>query len=297
MKLLKILTKRNIKLFFKDKGLFLTSLITPMILLVLYVSFLANVYRDSYAAGLPEGVISEKLRDALVSGQLVSSLLAVSTVTVSFCSNMLMVQDKVKGQIKDFSITPVNSSTLAFSYFLSTVTVTLIISLSAFLVGSVYIMSVGWFLTVSDVLHILLDIILLVLFGTALSSIINVFLSSQGQISAVGTIVSSGYGFLCGAYMPISQFSEGLQNAIAFLPGTYGTSLFRQHFLFSVLNEIEAEGVPEVVINELRDITDCNIYFFDSNVSEYNKYLILIGAVAVLLGIYILLHRIVTKHK
>ena len=31
-----ILIKRNIKLFFKDKGMFFTSLITPAILLVLY---------------------------------------------------------------------------------------------------------------------------------------------------------------------------------------------------------------------------------------------------------------------
>lgn len=29
---------RNIKLFFKDKGMFFTSLVTPMILLVLYVT-------------------------------------------------------------------------------------------------------------------------------------------------------------------------------------------------------------------------------------------------------------------
>ena len=58
----------------------------------------------------------------------------------------------------------------------------------------------------------------------ALSSIINFFLSTQGQISAVGTIISAGYGFLCGAYMPISSFSNGLQKIISFLPGTYGTS-------------------------------------------------------------------------
>ena len=44
MKTLLMLTKRNIKLFFKDKGMFLTSLITPLILLVLYVSFLKNIY-------------------------------------------------------------------------------------------------------------------------------------------------------------------------------------------------------------------------------------------------------------
>ena len=36
------LIRRNSKLYFKDKGMFFTSLITPMILLVLYVTFLSR---------------------------------------------------------------------------------------------------------------------------------------------------------------------------------------------------------------------------------------------------------------
>jgi multidrug/hemolysin transport system permease protein len=55
-----ILIRRNVKLFFKDKGMFFTSLITPMILLVLYATFLGNVHADSFRMGLPEGVEIEK---------------------------------------------------------------------------------------------------------------------------------------------------------------------------------------------------------------------------------------------
>lgn len=40
------LIRRNTKLYFKDKGMFFTSLITPLILLVLYSTFLSNVYCD-----------------------------------------------------------------------------------------------------------------------------------------------------------------------------------------------------------------------------------------------------------
>ena len=102
------LVKRNTKLFFKDKGMFFTSLITPAILLMLYVTFLANVYRDSFISSMPEGVtLPEDLLEGLVCGQLISSILAVSCVTVAFCSNFLMVQDKVTGAIRDLRITPV----------------------------------------------------------------------------------------------------------------------------------------------------------------------------------------------
>ena len=66
-----ILIKRNIKLFFKDKGMFFTSLITPAILLVLYVTFLGNVYRDSFTSNLPnslklsESIIEEPVKKTL----------------------------------------------------------------------------------------------------------------------------------------------------------------------------------------------------------------------------------------
>lgn len=284
------LLKRNTKLFFKDKGMFFTSLITPAILLVLYATFLGNVYRESFLSALPEGFsVAEELIGGLVGGQLISSILAVSCVTVAFCSNMLMVQDKATGTCWDLTISPLKPTTLALSYYLSTFLATLLICLVAAAICLVYVAAVGWYMTVSDVLLLLLDIVLLVLFGTALSSIVNFFLSSQGQISAVGTIVSSGYGFLCGAYMPISQFSEGLRRVILFLPGTYGTSLVRNHAMGGVLAEMGRSGFPSDVVEAIRDSIDCNLYFFEQPVGLPAMYAIVAGTVAVLIAAYILM--------
>ena len=255
-----LLIKRNIKLFFKDKGMFFTSLITPAILLVLYATFLGKVYRDSFTSSLPEMfTLPEKIINGLVGSQLMSSILAVSCVTVAFCSNFLMVQDKVNGTVKDLRISPVKSYVLSLSYYVATFVSTLIICFTATAICLVYIAVVGWYMSLSDVLLLLLDVFMLVLFGTALSSLINLFLSTQGQLSAVGTIISAGYGFVCGAYMPIYSFSEGLQKAIMFLPGTYGTSLVRNHSMRGVLSEMQNEGVPAEVISGIKDSLDCNL--------------------------------------
>ncbi len=291
MKTLAALIKRNSKMFFKDKGMFFTSLITPLILLVLYSTFLANVYRDSFKMSLPAGFeVTQKLVDGAVGAQLFSSLLAVCCVTVAFCSNMLMVQDKANGTIKDLTVAPVRSSYLALGYYISTALTTLIICLAAMGASLIYIAATGWFLSISDILLLLLDIFLLVMFGTALSSIIGFFLSSQGQISAVGTVVSAGYGFICGAYMPISQFGEGLQKVISFLPGTYGTSLLRNHAMRGVFEEMSAQNIPDEVIEAMKDALDCNLYFFDNQVSLPAMYLILGGSVALLVGIHIIIN-------
>lgn len=285
------LTRRNSKLFFKDRGMFFSSLITPIILLVLYVTFLANVYRDSFASAIPAGVVvPDAVLNGTVGAQLFSSLLAVSCVTVAFCSNMLMVQDKVSGARADLTIAPVKRSSLAMSYYLATLFSTLLVSLVTTGVCLLYVAKIGWYLSTCDVLCIVLDVFLLTMFGTALSSIINFFLSTQGQISAVGTIVSAGYGFICGAYMPISQFGAGLQKVLSFLPGTYGTALLRNHALRGVLEEMRTLGFPSEVVEAIRDSVDCNIYFFDSAVSVPAMYAIMAGSVAVLVAIYVFMN-------
>ena len=272
--------------------MFFTSLITPAILLVLYVTFLGNVYRDSFTSNLPNSLkLSESIIEGLVGSQLISSILAVSCVTVAFCSNFLMVQDKANGTIRDLRISPVKSATLSLSYYTATLFSTLIICFAATGICLTYVAIVGWNMLLADIFFLFLDILLLVLFGTALSSIINFFLSTQGQISAVGTIISAGYGFICGAYMPISSFGKGLQKIISFLPGTYGTSLIRNHTMQGALAEIQNQGIPIVVIEKLKDSLDCNLYFFGSQVKIGTMYMILGITILVLIGIYILLNK------
>ncbi len=305
MKTFCVMLKRNVKMFFKDKGLFFTSMITPLILLVLYATFLSNVYKDSFLGVMSEFnvTVDDRLMNGLVGGQLFSSLLAVSCVTVSFCSNMLMVQDKVSGARKDFLMGPLKKSTLAFSYYTASAFSTLIICFFAIVACFIYIAIIGWYITIVDVFCILLDVFLLVMFGTALSSVINYFLSSQGHISAVGSIVSSCYGFICGAYMPLASFAEGLKNVIMFLPGTYGTSLLRNHTLNGVFSEmstqLSANNPPEMVeqlIGGLRDSIDCNIYFFNESVGIGTMYLVLAVAVAILVGAYVFIN-VLSKKK
>ncbi len=289
---------RNTKLFFRDKGMFITALITPLILLGLYAAFLGRIYRDSFASGLPAGgSLPEELLDATVGGQLVSSLLAVCCVSVAFCSNLMMIQDKVTGARRDLTMAPVGSASLSLGYFVSCALVTLIICFVALAAGLLYLGVIGWYLTLSDVLILTADVLLLGLFGTALSSVVIYPLSTNGQASAVGTIISAGYGFICGAYMPLSSFAEGLQRVLSFLPGTYGTSLLRNHTLRGVFGEMEALGLPPEVIRGLRDAVDCNFYFFGTKVTVPAMYAVIGGATLLLIGLYILINALTARRR
>lgn len=309
------LTKRNIKLFFKDKGLFITSLITPLIILFLYLAFLKDIYLTTFENGIIEGLMSSGLTkeaalalinsdqeisniiNGVISAQLVSSVLAVSCISISFSANLMMVQDKVTGAIKDITITPVKKSTIALSYYLGTFLISLIICLVTTGIGLVYMALTDWYLSFSDCIFMILDVILLVLFGTALSSVVCYPLSTEGQISAVTAIISAGYGFICGAYMPISSFNDTLQKVILFLPGTYGTSIIRNVTMSGAFRAMEDHHILKNFVPSMMESIDCKLYFFDNEVSLTTMHLIVSITIVILVITFILMTKINKKRK
>lgn len=291
------LVLRNTKMYFKDMGMFLTSLITPAILLILFMTFLGSIYKDSFVSAIPKELeVSDKLINGLVDGQLSSAMLATSCVTVAFCSNLLMVQDRANGTRKDLIVSPIKKTTLGLSYFLASILSTLIVNLTATMICFIYIGCMGWFLSVGEALLAILDVILLTLFGVSLASCINYFLNTQGQASAVGTIVSSCYGFVCGAYMPISSYGKGLQNFMAFLPGTYGTSLIRNHMMNGALDSL-SEQLPLEAIKAMKDSVDVNLYFFDNSVEVWQMYLILLSFIVLFIALYLAFVKFIKRRE
>ena len=251
MKEITALVSRNRKLFFKDKGMLFSSMITPVILIVLYATFLANVYKDSFVSATKDMIdLSDKIINGTVAAQLAAALIAVSCVTVTFCVNLTMVQDRASGARKDFDVSPVSKTKIYIGYFLSTVLNSLMVN------------------------------------GTALALCLLYIL---GQLSAVGTIVSAGYGFVCGAYMPISNFSSGLQKALSYLPGTYGTSLVKNHMLNGVYKEMADIGLPSEAVTVIRNTLDCNPVFRGHVVGVSQMYLIMAGSIVVFGAAYLLI--------
>ena len=290
MKEITALVSRNRKLFFKDKGMLFSSMITPVILIVLYATFLANVYKDSFVSATKDMIdLSDKIINGTVAAQLAAALIAVSCVTVTFCVNLTMVQDRASGARKDFDVSPVSKTKIYIGYFLSTVLNSLMVNGTALALCLLYILKMRWYMSASDVIFVILDMILLVLFGSTLSSIVSYPLKTQGQLSAVGTIVSAGYGFVCGAYMPISNFSSGLQKALSYLPGTYGTSLVKNHMLNGVYKEMADIGLPSEAVTVIRNTLDCNPVFRGHVVGVSQMYLIMAGSIVVFGAAYLLI--------
>jgi multidrug/hemolysin transport system permease protein len=252
---------------------------------------LGDVYKDSFVSCFPENYAPQgKILGGLVGGYLLSSLLSVSCITVAFTANMVMVQDKLTGVIHDFEITPIKPSILYLSYYIATEVVTFCICMVATLAGFIYLACIGWYLTIGSVFAIIGTVLLLSLFGTALSSIICKVIKNHGGMTAVATIMSSIYGFFAGAYMPIGSLAPVFGKIISCLPGTYGTVLLRNLCLNDCLAQMESEGYNAQAIVGVRQGFDCDFSFFGNTVSPLMCVIVLLVSVLVLIAIYVTFH-------
>lgn len=289
---LAVLSSRNIKLYFKDKITFLMSMLTPLILLVLFVLFLKSVYISSIK-GILNGfdIVGEsKLMSSFANHWLISSIIGTSSVTIAFCSSTIMIDDKINGAKNDFDVSPLKSGIKSLSYLVSTYVATLIILFTLLAVGLIFLAITGFQMTLESLLLTIAGLFLNCLFGSSLACIVNRFVKTQAAESAVATLVSSMYGFLCGAYMPINQFPKAIQNFCMMIPGTYGSNIFRQTIIGDSLDALTSSAnLPPEGILAIRDGFDINMYFFGNKVTLGTDFLVLGVTCIVLVAICVLL--------
>ncbi|MDE5755858.1 MAG: ABC transporter permease, partial [Clostridia bacterium] len=197
--------------------------------------------------------------------------------------------DKLKKTLRGFEIAPIDKFSLSLSYTVSNFITTLLICVIVLIISFIYLAIVGWYLSFGDVMLIIVDMILTVTMGSLFISLVGRLINSQGALSGVCTLVSSMYGFICGAYMPISSMGKGIQNFVGFIPGTYSTVIFRQAYMNGILDEM-SKTVPQQAVDEIGKGFDCQYYFFDHKVASWVLFLVVILTIVVLLAIYMALN-------
>lgn len=97
--------------------------------------------------------------------------------------------------------------------------------------------------------------------------------------------------------MSIHSFGSGLQNVLAFLPGTYGASLIRNAAMNGMFKEMLSLGWSNEVVEEIKDSIDCNIYFFGAKVEVWVSYVVMLVSIIVLVAAYVLCNVLMGKRK
>lgn len=285
-----MLTRRNLKIFLKDKANVFFSLLAPLIVLALYVLFLGRIQEDGLLAALEGmGVTGgEEKIGAFCDSWMLAGSLSCACITVPLCACGIMIQDKARGISADLLISPVAKWVTPAAYFCSVVAAGLAIGAVVLAVCFIWLAAAGiWLLSALDVLGCIAALVLSVVASSTLLVFVVGFFRSQGAFTALNIILGTVVGFLIGAYMPISYFPDAVQKFTYFIPGSYTAGLFRNFMMGGALERISADLSPAFA-EGLKSEFSLTFDFFGAEVGISAMFVVLACAAVLFAGLNVL---------
>ena len=238
------LIKRNLLLFFKDWQSILFSLLTSIIVLVLYILFLKGTFVSAMRSAIeqypgPAFMVSEMDIDMFANLLLLTGILGSAMISVPFSCITTLVRDRASKVDYDILVTPLKRGQIIFAYFVSAVlTSTLLtgIILAIGLIGTR--MQGNMYLNASQVVKAFAVVALGSISASAIFMIVVLFFKTVSACEAFFGILSAASGFVIGAYIPISQFSNEVQTVCNLFPASQITIMLRNILLNGLLEHI-----------------------------------------------------------
>ena len=236
------LTKRNMLVFFTDKGTLFFSMLTPMIILLLYILFLKNSLLSSLqdaATGL-ENLVAAKDMAQFVNGLLLTGIISSALITIPYNALEIIVRDREDRVDLDMLSTPVKRFEIILSYFCAAVISAFMQAMVVLAVGiGILSMSGDMYLTALDIAKLVGAVFLGTVSSTSVFMVVMMFFKSMGTCGAFMGILSAVSGFVIGAYMPLSEFNKSIQNVCNLVPATGITVLIRNYLTGGILRHMD----------------------------------------------------------
>lgn len=297
------MTIRNIKVYAKDKMAILLSLLTQIIVLGLYLMFLKSNYVDIINNGLEgfKDLVSKADIEGLVNSWLISGVIGTSVVTVALNTLNLMVKDKEDKIDSDYRASSVKGSTVVMSYFSGAVASTFIISSILLSAGYIFLACTGTFcLDIPQQLLVYALTLLGSVSGTLVLMLFISFFKKSATLSSFGVMVSASIGFIVGAYVPVSQFSENVQTIVNLVPGSQIAAMMRNILVGPAIDNIERtlDGIDKGQFAEnAREMFALKLKIFGTEVDTGFMLTYSFIIIAVFAVLNIALYKISSKRK
>ena len=247
------LIKRNLLLFFKDWQSILFSLLTSIIVLVLYLLFLKGTFVSAIQNAMEQypglaSMVPQKDIDMFANLFLLSGILGSAMISVPFSCITVLVKDRANKVDYDILATPMKREQIIFAYFVSAVLTSTLLTDIILAVGLIGIRMQGnMYLNASQVVKAFSIVALGSISASAIFMIIVLFFKTVSACEAFFGILSAASGFVIGAYIPISQFSNEVQTVCNLFPASQITIMLRNILLNGLLEHINTslQGVDQ----------------------------------------------------
>ena len=289
------LIKRNLLLFFKDWQSILFSLLTSIIVLVLYLLFLKGTFVSAIQSAMEQypglaSMVSEKDIDMFANLLLLTGILGSAMISVPFSCITTLVRDRANKVDYDILATPMKRGQIIFAYFVSAVLTSTLLNSIILAVGLIGIRMQGnMYLNISQVVKAFSIVALGSISASAIFMIIVLFFKTVSACEAFFGILSAASGFVIGAYIPISQFSNEVQTVCNLFPASQITIMLRNILLNGLLEHINTslQGVDQgMFVLSLKE-------YFTFQAKLFNGYLDMNKMLEYILGV--ILFCIVTQ--
>ena len=245
--------KRNVLLFFKDWQSILFSLLTSIIVLVLYLLFLKGTFVSAIQRAMEQypglaSMVLQKDIDMFANLFLLSGILGSAMISVPFSCITVLVKDRANKVDYDILSTPLKRGQIIFAYFVSAVLTSILLNSIILAVGLIGIRMQGnMYLNASQVVKAFSIVALGSISASAIFMIVVLFFKTVSACEAFFGILSAASGFVIGAYIPISQFSNEVQTVCNLFPASQITIMLRNILLNGLLEHINTslQGVDQ----------------------------------------------------
>ena len=247
------LIKRNLLLFFKDWQSILFSLLTSIIVLILYLLFLKGTFVSAIQSAMEQypglaSMVPQKDIAMFANLFLLSGILGSAMISVPFSCITVLVKDRANKVDYDILATPMKREQIIFAYFVSAVLTSTLLTDIILAVGLIGIRMQGnMYLNISQVVKAFSIVALGSISASAIFMIIVLFFKTVSACEAFFGILSAASGFVIGAYIPISQFSNEVQTVCNLFPASQITIMLRNILLNGLLDHINTslQGVDQ----------------------------------------------------
>lgn len=282
---MKIMVKRNLKIYFQDKAAVFFSMLSVIIIFALYIFFIG----DSISSGLKFLPHPNRLMRAWM----LAGMLASASITTSLGAYGVMISDRENKTIKDFYSSPVSRRQIAGGYIITGFIISIIMSIFTLIFGEIYMGMIGGAVLDMDILLKLFGVIVLSAFASsAIASFIISFLKTNSAYSAASMIVGTLIGFLVGTYIPIGNLPENVQWLVKYFPCAHSAVLYRQLLMESSIKENFANQ-PTAVLKETKEILGVVFVYNGHTASAWMSVvaLLITGVVFYLLAVLVLIRK------
>ena len=284
------LIKRNLLLFFKDWQSILFSLLTSIIVLVLYLLFLKGTFVSAIQSAMEQypglaSMVPQKDIDMFANLFLLSGILGSAMISVPFSCITVLVKDRANKVDYDILATPMKREQIIFAYFISAVLTSILLNSIILAVGLIGIRMQGnMYLNISQVVKAFSVVALGSISASAIFMIVVLFFKTVSACEAFFGILSAASGFVIGAYIPISQFSNEVQTVCNLFPASQITIMLRNILLNGLLEHINTslQGVDQgMFVLSLKE-------YFSFQAKLFNGYLDMNKMLGYILGVILL---------